>query len=208
MEKKQFTPTEQLKERVQTERLRFGEQIDQIDPEKLIFLDESGFNIAMTPSRGWGPKGARVTDSKPANWGKNFSVVGAIRIDRVDCHQVFEGAVNARRFIDFVKQRLCRHLQPGDVVVMDNLRVHHAPAVRKAIEARGARLLFLPPYSPDLNPIELCWSFIKNVIRQRRERTADLLKTAIKNAFLRVRSKTLKNWFAHCRQAQFKRDSL
>ena len=156
----------------------------------------------MTPSRGWGPKGDRVMDCKPANWGENLSVIGAIRVDRVHCHQTLEGAVNGPRFVEFVEKRLCRFLQVGDVVVMDNLRAHHVPAVREAIERQGAELLFMPPYSPDLNPIELCWSFIKNVARRRKERNPDQLKRAIRNAFLRVRSKMLENWFSHCVPAQ------
>jgi transposase len=202
VEKKQFTPTEQLKERVQAQRVAFAERIGAIEWDRLVFLDESGFNLAMTPSRGWGPKGARVMDCKPANWGENLSVIGAIRVDRVHCHQTLEGAVNGPRFVEFVEKRLCRFLQEGDVVVMDNLRAHHVPAVREAIENQGAELLFMPPYSPDLNPIELCWSFIKNVVRRCKERKPDQLKRAIRNALLRVRSKMLENWFSHCVPAQ------
>lgn len=202
MEKKQFTPSEQLKERVQAQRLEFLRRIGTIDWNRLVFLDESGFNLSMTPSRGWGPRGARVNDCKPANWGENLSVIGAIRVDRVHCHQTLEGAVNGTRFVQFVEKRLCPILQLGDVVIMDNLRAHHIPAVRQAIEAEGAELLFLPPYSPDLNPIELCWSFIKNVVRRRKERTEERLKRAIRSAFLRVRTRMLANWFAHCVPAQ------
>lgn len=156
----------------------------------------------MTPSRGWGLRGERVADSKPASWGQNVSVIGAIRADRIHCHQSIDGPVNGPRFLDFVERRLGPQLQPGDVVVMDNLRVHHILPVREAIESQGAHLLFLPPYSPDLNPIELCWSFIKSVVRRRKPRLVDDLKRAVRNAFLRVRSVMLVNWFSHCIQAQ------
>ncbi len=202
LQKKQFTPTEQLQERVQIIRTQFLSRLATVDWERLVFLDESGFNISMTPARGWGPRGARVGDSKPTNWGKNLSVIGAIRVDRVHCHQTLEGAVNGPRFLEFIQKRLCPILQVGDVVIMDNHRAHHIPPVREAIEAEGAELLFLPPYSPDLNPIELCWSFIKNVVRRCKERSEDNLKRAIRSAFLRVRTRMLANWFAHCVPAQ------
>lgn len=125
----------------------------------------------MTVSYGRAPAGVRVADSKPANWGKNLTVVGAIKNDRIVCHRTFEGAMNKPRFIDFIGHVLSPRLSPGAVVVLDNLRAHHAPEVREAVEAAGAHVLYLPPYSPDLNPIELCWSFAKACPRRLAHRT-------------------------------------
>jgi transposase len=170
----------------------------QVDPDDLVFIDESGFNIAMATAYGRGPRGQRVHDEKPVNRGKNYTVVGAITNDRVVCHRTLEGAMNKARFIDFVCTTLCPRLPPGSVVVLDNLRPHHAPEVREALEARGCRVLYLPPYSPEFNPIELCWSFIKNRLRRLGKRAVDELKCAIRNAFLRVRTTHLVAWFAHC----------
>jgi transposase len=152
----------------------------------------------MTPTYGRAPRGERVLDYKPANWGKNLSVVGAVRADRVLAHQTFDGAINGPKFIEFVRERLVPRLYPGDVVVLDNLRPHHAPEVRRLIEEAGATLLFLPPYSPDFSPIEPCWAFIKHWLRSLKERVPERLKAAIVRAFRRVTTRHLAAWFAHC----------
>jgi transposase len=159
----------------------------------------------MSLAYGRARHGQRVYDHKPANWGENFSVIGAVRADRVLCHQTFVGAVNGPRFVEFTRQTLCPRLYPGDVVVLDNLRAHHAPIVRELVEAAGARLLFLPPYSPDLSPIEPCWSFVKHHLRRLAVRSAQKLRQAIPNVFKNVRTAHLKAWFAHCGYPQPKR---
>jgi transposase len=164
----------------------------------LIFIDESGCNIAMSPTYGRAPRGQRVIDHRPTNWGQNISIVGAVRADRVLAHQTFDGAVNGPRFIDFVRHRLVPRLYPGDVVVLDNLRAHHAPEVRCLVESAQARLLFLPPYSPELSPIEPCWSFLKNWLRTLKERVPARLKAAIVRGLRRVTSRHLTSWFSHC----------
>lgn len=205
--KKRFRPSEQFRPDVSKKRDAFWETIAKVPFENLIFIDESGCNIAMTPSYGRAPRGQRVLDHKPANWGENLSVVGAIRADRVLAHQTFEGAVNGPRFVQFVRRRLIRRLYPGDVVVLDNLRAHYAPAVRELIESVGARLVFLPPYSPDFSPIEPCWSFIKQWLRSLKERVPERLKSAIVRAFQRVTPRHLTAWFHHCGY-QFNRSSV
>lgn len=152
----------------------------------------------MASAYGRAPVGERVVDTKPANWGKNFTVVGAISMDRIVCSATFEGAMNTPRFVDFVRKKLVPRLHQGAVVVMDNLRAHHAPEVRQLIEAAGCRLLHQPPYSPDLNPIELCWSFVKGHLRRLGKRTVETLLPAIRHALLRVRTGQLEGWFRHC----------
>ena len=196
--KKTFRPCEQDRPDVQDKRRAFLEEVATIDPDDLVFIDESGCNIAMASSYGRAPVGVRVRDSKPGNWGSNITVVGAISNDRVVCHRALPGAMNKPRFIDFVVNVLCPRVHRGAVVVLDNLRAHHAPEVRIAIEAVGARVLYLPPYSPDLNPIELCWSFAKAWLRRLAQRTDEGLRKAIRNTMLRVRSGHLLAWFKHC----------
>lgn len=196
--KKSFTPTEQQRADVQEKRKAFLREVAKVDPNDLVFLDESGCNIAMTASYGRAPVGVRIAESKPANWGKNLTVVGAIKNDRVVCHRTLVGAMNKPRFIDFIRQVLCPLLPRGAVVVLDNLRAHHASEVREAIEGVGANVLYLPPYSPDLNPIELCWSFAKTWLRRLARRTESELRKAINNTMLRVRTDQLRAWFGHC----------
>lgn len=208
MEKKRFRPSEQLRPRVQEQRAEFVRTLARIDPDCLVFIDESGCNLAMSPLYGRALVGERVHDHKPANWGKNLSVIGAVRRDCVLCHQTVEGAVNGPKFIEFVEKRLVPRLGKGDVVVMDNLRPHHAPRVRELIEERGAELIFLPPYSPDFSPIEPCWSFIKHHLRRLKERTVDALRRSIRNTFHRVTTRHLEHWFSHCGYGQCERSPV
>lgn len=208
VEKKRFCASEQGRPDVQVRRADFIATMKDVDPERLIFIDESGCNRSMALLYGRAVGGARVYDQKPAHWGQNLSVIGAIRADRVLCHQTVPGSINGPRFVTFVRDRLCPRIYPGDIVVLDNLRPHHAPAVRQLIEAQGAQLVFLPPYSPDLNPIEPCWSFVKHQLRKLGHRTVDKLKAGIRNAFLRVRSTHLANWFTHCGYNQGKRSPV
>jgi len=168
-----------------------------VDPSRLVFIDETGCNVKLTPEYGWAPRGERLVDRRPANRGKNLTVVGAIGQDRM-CHTKFEGALNAERWIKFVSNHLCPRLKPGDIVVMDNLSVHKNKEARELIENEGAEIVFLPPYSPEFNPIELLWGFIKHLVRKLRARTVDALRNAISNSFLRVKMSSLRGWFSHC----------
>jgi transposase len=152
----------------------------------------------MAPRYGRCLGGERLVDFKPANWGRSLTVVGAVRSTGVVGHQMIDGAMNTERFLDFLHRRLCPRLGPGDVVVMDNLRAHHASEVRPLIEQRGAEALYLPAYSPDLNPIEQCWAFIKHLLRKAGARTESLVRETVRRAFLRVRKKHLAGWFKHC----------
>jgi len=165
---------------------------------RLVFLDESGCNIAMARTSGWGPKGERIVDYKPANWGTNISVVGAIRSDGVVCHRMFDGAINTEKFLLFVRETLCPRLRPGDIVVLDNLRPHRDPAVFEALREVGARGKLLPPYSPDLNPIELLWSRVKSSVRAVASRTRTGVVQTVRNALRRVPTEHFVNWFGHC----------
>jgi transposase len=127
----------------------------------------------MAPLRGWGPKGARLPGRSPHGHWRTMTFVGALRVDRIDAPCVFDGPINGELFGVYVEQMLAPTLRPGDVVVMDNLGSHKGRAVRKAIRAAEAHLLFLPPYSPDLNPIEQVFAKLKHLMRTASERTVE-----------------------------------
>lgn len=151
-------------------RSEYEAEVVQIVLERLKFLDEAGSNLAMTRVYGRAKAGERVLETVPQNYGENVSMLAAISLAGVSAPMTITGAVDGLVFLEYVKQVLCPTLTVGDVVVMDNLSVHKIKGVREAIEAQGARLVYLPPYSPDLNPIEKCWSKIKTYLRKAKAR--------------------------------------
>lgn len=182
---------------VQAERLAFQRWRQRIDPRRLVFLDESGANLAMGRSHAWLPRGEVLVEPRPINWGDNLTMVGAIRLDKWLTLATSWGAMNRPRFIRWVRRHLVPYLRLGDVVVMDNLAAHKAPQVRELIEQAGATLRFLPPYSHDFNPIEAAWALIKKRIRTVAPRTAVTLRRTAQRARRVVRSRHCQNWFAH-----------
>jgi transposase len=127
----------------------------------------------MAPLRGWSPRGARLIGKAPHGRWRTLTFLAALRCDRITAPCVFDGPINGRMFLAYVEQVLVPALEPGDIVVMDNLGSHKGKAVRDAIRAAGARLFFLPPYSPDLNPIEQVFAKLKHLLRKAAERTVD-----------------------------------
>ena len=127
----------------------------------------------MAPLRGWCPKGERLRAKAPYGHWRTMTFLAALRCDRIDAPCVLDQPINGQSFNDYVEQFLLPTLKAGDVVIMDNLGSHKRPAVRKAIRSVGARLLFLPPYSPDLNPIEQVFAKLKHLLRKAAERTAE-----------------------------------
>ena len=144
-----------------------------VDPRRLVFIDETWAKTNMAPLRGWGPKGQRLRDKAPFGHWKTMTFLAALRHDRIDAPWVFDGPINGQAFQIYVETVLVPTLSPGDVVVMDNLGSHKSKAVRAAIRAAGAHLLFLPPYSPDLNPIEQVFAKLKHLLRKAAERTVE-----------------------------------
>lgn len=134
----------------------------------------------------------------PVNHGPNVTVLGAISVEGVLGALAVEGATTTEVFRTFIEKVVAPRLRPGNVVVLDNLGAHKAPAVQTAIEARGAHLVFLPPYSPEFSPIELCWSKVKTRVRKLAARTRDALIDALDDALTRVSASDARNWFAHC----------
>ena len=144
-----------------------------MDPRRLVFIDETWIKTNMAPLRGWGVKGKRLRGFAPYGHWRTLTFLGALRWDRLTAPCVFDGPINGQCFRAYVEQQLVPVLEPGDIVVMDNLGSHKSAAVRKMIMAAGARLWFLPPYSPDLNPIEQAFAKIKHWMRIAQKRTVE-----------------------------------
>lgn len=151
--------------------------------DKLVFVDESGARTNMTRLYGWGEVGERVVDRTPHGHWKTCTMLAAVRTAGPLAAVTIDAAVNAESFVVWTREVLAPCLTPGDVVIMDNLAAHKDPRVATAIETAGARLLYLPPYSPDYNPIENLWSKIKTHLRAAAARTFDTLGIAITKAF-------------------------
>jgi len=127
----------------------------------------------MAPLRGWGPRGRKLIAKAPHGHWRTLTFLAALRHDRIDAPCVIDGPINGETFLAYVEQVLVPVLRPGDIVIMDNLGSHKSKATRKAIRAAGARLFFLPPYSPDLNPIEQVFAKLKHLLRKAQERTVE-----------------------------------
>jgi transposase len=179
---------------VEQERCEFREQVESIEPKRLVFVDETGVTTAMTPGYGRAPKGERVEASAPASW-ESVTVIAAMGLDGVRAPLAFPGGTNAAAFQTYVEQVLVPELEAGDVVVMDNLKPHLSAGVAAAIEGAGASVLPLPPYSPDFTPIEEMFSKFKECLRRLGARAKDQLYEAIGNALRQVTPEDILGWF-------------
>ncbi|MBE9103205.1 IS630 family transposase, partial [Vacuolonema iberomarrocanum] len=169
-------------------------------PHNLVFIDKTGMHLGLTRLYGRAPLGERLYDSEPpGNGGKNISLIGGMSLDGLIATMSLVGSVNTDVFLVYIQEILIPQLWVGAIVVMDNLPVHHAAVVREAIEAVGATVVFLPPYSPDLSPIELCWSKLKQLLRSAKARTQDALDQALTRIINECISEDdVLGWFAHC----------
>lgn len=147
-----------------------------------MFIDETWTKTNMTPLRGWAPRGVRLKAQAPFGHWKTLTFIAALRCDRIEAPLLFDGPINGQSFLAYVRQALVPTLKPGDIVVMDNLGSHRGKAVRQAIRQAGAKLLFLPKYSPDLNPIEQLFSKLKHLLRKAQARSYDAVLSAIGQA--------------------------
>jgi transposase len=164
---------------------------------RLVFLDESGANLAMGRSHAWVQRGRELVEPRPRNWGDNLTLVGAMRVDRWLTMSTAWGAMTTPRVGDWVQRRLVPRLRRGDIVVLDNLAAHKAARVRTLVEQAGATIRFLPPYSHDFNPIEAAWALIKKRIRAVAPRTGAALRTTAQRAGRVVRPRHCENWCTH-----------
>lgn len=144
-----------------------------LDPRRLVFIDETWAKTNMTRTHGWCARGERLVGKAPHGHWRTLTFLAALRADRIDAPCVIDGPINGESFLAYVEQFLIPTLRPGDVVVIDNLGSHKGKAVRQAIRAVGAKLLFLPAYSPDLNPIEQVFAKLKTLLRKAEERTVE-----------------------------------
>lgn len=179
-------------------RREFLETLPGEDVTRFKFVDETSVNLTYTRRYGRATGGRRVDQAVPLHHGPNVTVVAALTQRGVEAVLELDGAVNTASFVAYLEQVLGPTLVPGDVVVLDNLRVHKAPGVAEAVAARGARLLFLPPYSPDFTPVELAFSKLKTHLRTAQARTRDALANALRTAIHWITESDAKNWFAHC----------
>jgi transposase len=173
-----------------------------LEPDRLVFLDETWASTNMAPRYGRAPRGKRALAAVPHGHWKTTTFVGAMRADGFVAPLVLDGAINGTAFRAYVEQMLAPALHPGDAVVMDNLSSHKVAGVREAIEARGAVLLYLPPYSPDLNPIEMAFAKLKTALRREAHRTRDALWNGIGKLLDRFAPAECRRYLAHCGYGQ------
>jgi transposase len=196
-EKKSLHATERDTEANRIRREQYLARIRETPPEKLIFLDESGVSTQMTRRFARGLKGARVHEGAPeGNW-KILTILGAISLGGMIATMTVEAATDTEIFLAYLDAVLCPKLQPGDLVVMDNLSSHKVQGVRERIHAAGADLLYLPPYSPDLNPIEKAWCKLKILLRSTKARTREALDQAITEHLPAITPENAQAWFRH-----------
>ena len=176
----------------------FRRRARNLNHRRFLFVDESAVNTAMTRRYGRAPRGARVYDSAPRNYGAHTSIIGALSLRGLVATMTVEGAVDTLCFDAYVARVLAPQLRRGAVVVLDNLGAHKASRIEEVAAERGARVLWLPPYSPDYSPIEQCWSKIKSYLRGAKARTADALDKALAQAIELVTKADIRGWFKHC----------
>jgi transposase len=185
-------------ERDEAARGAWRERVKLLDPRRLLFVDESGTNITLSPLYGWAPKGKRAYGKAPRNWGKNVTLIASLSATGMGQSMSVEGATDGAAFETYVEHFLAPTLKKGQIVVMDNLQVHKSKRVRQLIEGAGATVLFLPPYSPDFSPIEEAFSKVKSILRKAQARTHEALIEAIGRALNAVSRRDALGWFAHC----------
>lgn len=166
-----------------------------LDPARLIFIDETWAKTNMTRLRGWAPRGCKLLAKVPQGRWRTLTFLAALRYDRIDAPCVIDGPINGASFLAYVEQALVPILKPGDIVIIDNLGSHKARAVRRAIRATGAKLFFLPPYSPDLNPIEQVFAKLKTLLRKAAERTVEATWKRIGTLLVTFSSQECANYF-------------
>lgn len=171
--KKTLFGLEQARPDIARRRRRWRSWQAGLDPQRLVFIDETWIKTNMAPLRGWGSKGERLRGFAPHGHWRTLTFIGALRCDRLTAPCVFDGPINGQCFRAYVEQLLVPVLKSGDIVVMDNLGSHKSAEIRQMIRAAGAWLWFLPPYSPDLNPIEQAFAKIKHWMRKAQKRTVE-----------------------------------
>jgi len=197
-QKKTLRSSQAASERVQLLRSDYWERIKLIDPENLVFIDEMGVLLGLTRTHARSPKGQRVYDLKPFYRGKKVTVIGAVSIKQVLAVMTLDDSMDGKAFEVFIAKFLVPQLWVGAVVVMDNLPAHKMAAIEPLIQAVGASVINLSPYSPEFNPIEHWWSQLKAFLRKFSPTTTSMVDILISTALDLMNSQHLRNWFANC----------
>lgn len=196
--KKTLRASEQDREDVKALREQWRAHTHELEASHLVFLDESGAKTNMTRLRGRAPRGQRVYDSVPHGRWHTTTMLSSVRLDGSTACMVVDGATDTEVFVAYVENVLVPSLRPGDIVVLDNLAPHKSPAVAAAIRAAQADIWYLPPYSPDFNPIEMMWSKVKESLRAFAARTQEDLVEGIAKALRSVTPSDAQGWFTSC----------
>ena len=183
---------------MQEKRKKWGTNISDIKAENLVFLDESGVNINLTRLYAHALKNKRAVDSAPLNKPVTTTVLSSIRLDGTIVYTTYQGGTTAKRFYDYIKDNLIPSLKKDDVVIMDNMSSHHTKMVTKLLDDENISYKFLPPYSPDLNPIEKMWSKMKAYLKKKKVRLVDKLSYAVRSALETVCISDCNGWFRSC----------
>ena len=185
-------------EQKETERAAWREAASSLSSSDLVFVDETGSHIAMTPLYAYAPRGQRAVGKVPRNYGAIMTLIASLSLSGMGLAFLLDGAADSLAFKIYVEQLLAPSLKAGQIVILDTLSIHLGPKVRQAIEARGCRLLFLPAYSPDFSPIEEAFSKVKSFLRRQEARTRDALEEALAQALDLITRSDALGWFTHC----------
>jgi transposase len=183
---------------VKRKRTRFRKKVAQWPVEQFKFLDESSVNINLTRLYGRAAPGERVVDIVPQPSGPQTTTLAVIGWTGITAPLVLSGSVNGSVFYGYIEQCVAPTLQPGDILFMDNLSAHKVAGLEELLCAHGVHLIYLPPYSPDFNPIELAWSKVKTILRRLKARTLPDLIEALNKALLAITPDDIQAWFSHC----------
>lgn len=195
--KKEIKASQRNNPKVQKTRSEWFEWIKDVDPAKLIFLDETGIKTNCTPRYGWSERGKPCIGTAPASW-KSYSAIAAISSKEVIAAATLEGAFNKNSFRIYMEEMLYPSLKRGDIVVMDNLSVHKDSFDKKKFKRKGIIIKYLPPYSPDFNPIESMWGKMKSIIRKLEPRDGDQIWDAVNEALWDITEENLCGWYHGC----------
>ncbi len=185
-------------EQKEAERAAWRKTASSLSSRDLVFVDETGSHLAMTPLYAYAPRGQRAIGQVPRNYGATMTLIASLSLSGMGEALILDGAADSTAFEIYVEQILAPSLSAGQIVILDNLSIHLGPKVRQAIEARGCRLLFLPTYSPDFSPIEEAFSKVKTLLRRQGARTREALREALAQALDLITEADALGWFTHC----------
>jgi transposase len=182
---------------VVAKRLKYYQNQPQLNTDRLVFLDEAGFNTGMSNTYAWDLKGQTPLLLR-RRWGKRFTAIGAIATDGIRGLRIIENTVNGSTFVDYLKNTLGPNLKKGDILVMDSASIHKVAEVKQVLDAMGVEVLFLPPYSPEFNPIEMAWGYMKSKLRPLAMRVVEKLKGGVEFLWSSIEKNLCQRWIRHC----------